>query len=304
MYYLISIVAFGLSLIPTSLCHIVARLIGTLIYYFIPVRRKVTFENIDRVYGETLTSTEKRKIALESYQTLAIVGIETLRLHYTSQEKLLSLVSVHGSEHLDNALAQEKGVIVFAGHFGNIVACGCAEAVRGVPVNVIAKGMHNKAAERFYFETLQKFGVKRIPTRRSKEQITQALNQGETVYMVVDQHMPAHRGLICDFFGQLASTTPAPTRFARETGAQIIPCQTAIRQEPGKHQINYREEFLLDLDGEEDEILRTNTERINRIIEADLQRYPGQWLWQHKRWKAHDKPDDWNIPKDLLKLLE
>ena len=304
MYYLISIVAFGLSLIPVKLCHLLARCLGTLIYYFIPLRRKVTLENINRVYGETLTKSEKRRIALESYQTLAIVGLETLRLHYTSQEKLLSLVSVHGSEHLDNALAHKKGVIVFAGHFGNIVACGCAEAVRGVPVNVIAKGMHNKAVERFYFETLQNCGVKRIPTRRSKEQIIQALKQGETVYMVVDQHMPAHRGLICEFFGQLASTTPAPTRFARETGAKLIPCQTAILKETGKHQIDYREEFSLNLSGDQDEILRENTERINRIIEADLKRCPGQWLWQHKRWKAHDKPEDWNIPKDLLKLLE
>ena len=304
MYYLIHLSAFTLSRLPAWLSNALARGLGLFIYYVIPIRRKVVWENINRVYGDTISTAEKRQIAIKSYQTLAIVGIEVLRLRYVAKEKLLSQISVRGQEHLDNALAQKKGVIVFAGHFGNILSCGCAEAARGVPVHVIAKDLRNQAAQRFYFETMQRFGVRRIPTRRSKEQITAALSQGHAVYIAVDQHMPAHRGLICNFFGQLASTTPAPTRFALETQAILIPCQTAILAEAGKHEIGYREEFSLNIVGDKDEILRENTERINRIIETDLKRLPGQWLWQHKRWKAHDKPEDWNIPKDLLKLLK
>ena len=305
MYYLIHLIAFGLSLFPPWLSYALARTLGRFIYYVIPIRRKVAQENVERVYKDTISAQEKKRIVLRSYQTLAILGIETLRLRYMSKEKLLKTLQVRGNEYLESALAQDKGVVVFAGHFGHIVLCGCAEAARGVPVHVIAKGLHNKAAEKFYFETLKKFGVQRLATRRSKEQILAALSSGAAVYMVVDQHMPAHRGLVCRFFNQLASTTPAPTRFALQTGSPIIPCQTAMLDKAGEHEIRYRAEFVLDTSAQTiEDSLRINTEGINRIIEEDLKRKPEQWLWQHKRWKVQDQPKDWNIPDDLMTLVQ
>ena len=305
MYSLICLSAFLLSLLPTSWSYALGRALGSFIFYIVPLRRAVAEQNVERVYGATLSPKEKRQIVHCSYQTLAIVGIETLQLRYIDKEKLQNNVQVRGGEHLKNALEKKKGVIVIAGHFGNIVACGCAEAARGVPVHVIAKGMHNKAAEKFYFETLKKFGVQRIPTRRSKQQIADALTAGAAVYIAVDQHMPSHRGLVCRFFDQLASTTPAPTRFALETGASIIPCQTRMLSQAGQHEVHYQPEFALEIYTDNtDDTLRENTERINRIIESDLHKEPQQWLWQHKRWKVHDEPSNWDIPKELVSLIK
>lgn len=206
-----------------------------------------------------------------------------------SKEELLQSVDIHGSEHIDNAVQKKKGAIVVSGHFGNIVISGCAEAARGVPVHVIAKNLNNKAAEKIYFDTIRKFGITRISTRRSKNQIVSAIEQGAAVYMVVDQHMPYHRGIVCEFFGQKASTSPAPVRFAQQTGAPIVPCRGAILSKQGRNELHYQEEFALDTDkATPQEVLQHNTQRLNTIMENYLKMNPGQWLWQHKRWKVQE----------------
>lgn len=289
MYYLLLTFAYVLSRVPTKWCYALGRGIGTWAYYLFPIRRQVARENVDRVFGDTLSTQEKNRIVLESYHTLGTVGLETIRLRFVSKEDVLRSVDVHGSEHIDNAVQKKRGAIVVSGHFGNIVISGCAEAARGVPVHVIAKNLRNKAAEKIYFDTIRKFGITRIPTGRSKGQIVSAIEQGAAVYMAVDQHMPAHRGIVCKFFGHDASTSPAPVRFARQTGAPIVPCRGAILSKQGRNELHYQEEFVLETENiESNDILRHNTERLNEIMESYLKMNPGQWLWQHKRWKVQD----------------
>ena len=293
MYYLLLIFAYGLSRLPTTWCYALGRGLGMLTYYLLPIRSKVARENVDRVFGDALSQKEKKDIILESYQTLATVGLETIRLRFVSKADLLESVEVYGSKHIDGAVQKSKGAIVVSGHFGNIVISGCAEAARGVPVYVIAKNLHNKAAEKIYFETIRQFGITRISTKRSKNQIVSAIEQGAAVYMVVDQHMPKHRGIVCDFFGQKTSTSPAPVRFAHQTGAPIIPCRGAILSQQGRNELNYQEAFDLETKNiDPSNILRHNTERLNKIMEEYLKMNPGQWLWQHKRWKVQDLSEE------------
>ena len=88
MYSLICLSAFLLSLLPTSWSYALGRALGSFIFYIMPLRRAVAEQNVERVYGATLSPKEKRQIVHCSYQTLAIVGIETLRLRYIDKEKL------------------------------------------------------------------------------------------------------------------------------------------------------------------------------------------------------------------------
>ena len=158
---------------------------------------------------------------------------------------------------------------------------------------LITKNLKNRAIEKIYFDTLQKFGIRRISASRSKKQIVAAIHAGSTVYMAIDQHMPYHRGLVCNFFEQKASTTPAPVRFARETGAAIMTCRCSILSQAGRNEIHYHEEFVLETENiPPQHILRHNTERLNRIMEDYLKINPGQWLWHHKRWKVQDMNEE------------
>ena len=145
MYYLILCLAYCLSKLKAQHCFALGRGLGWLASNFLPIRRTIVESNIDRVFGARPIKTDKKRLVLESYQTLATVGLETLRLKFTSKEEVLQRTQLTGAVHLDTALSVKRGVIVASGHFRDIVFSGCTEAARGVPVYVIAKRVEEQS---------------------------------------------------------------------------------------------------------------------------------------------------------------
>lgn len=94
-------------------------LLGRFVYKFLPYKRKVVMANIDRVFGEQLNSTQKRRLATSYYTHLLKSFKEAIQLRFMSEADLRNLVEVRGHEHMLAVVAQQKGVLVLTGHFGN-----------------------------------------------------------------------------------------------------------------------------------------------------------------------------------------
>lgn len=272
------------------------RLVGNGWYYLVPVRRRIARENVDHVFGDRRTPSERREIVRRSCQNLAMVGIEVLRLPY-DMARNESLVAIEGLQHLDAALARGRGVILVCSHAGNIDLLGVSLAVRGYPFQAIVKRASWKALDDFLEATRRQAGSGIIRPAGSRNAFLDALNRNETVLCAIDQHMRPRRGIACSFFGRLASTTPAPTLFALRTGAAILPARLVRTDRPGHHVLHLEPEFHLERPtGEPAADVRHNTERLNRIVERWIEAEPEQWLWHHRRWRVEKHPETWEIP--------
>jgi KDO2-lipid IV(A) lauroyltransferase len=108
-------------------------------------------------------------------------------------------------------------------------------------------------------------------------------------------------GIFVDFFGVPAATAKGPALFALRTGAPVF-LGVALRL-PGDPQ-RYRvviERIQVDASGDLDE----DVKRLTALHTARLQHYveenPGQYFWQHRRWKTRPQDDSespiacWNI---------
>lgn len=94
-------------------------LLGRLIYQFFPYKRKIVMANIDRVYGAQLTTSQKKRLAQSYYSHLIKSFKEALQMRFMSEADLRNQVEVRGHEHMLGVVAQQKGVLVLTGHFGN-----------------------------------------------------------------------------------------------------------------------------------------------------------------------------------------
>ena len=140
--------------------------------------------------------------------------------------------------------------------------------------------------------------------QNSKDEIINVLAEEYTVGFAFDQHMHHYRGIVCEFLGYPASTTPAPARFGFQTGAPIIPVLFVRDTKPGYHTITFEPELELETPFDNlDDNIRHNTERLNRIAERWIKSYPNQYLWLHKRWKVMNNPEEFDIPDHLLKKI-
>jgi len=185
-------------------------------------------------------------------------------------------------------------------HIGSFDLLGASMGARGVRIAGAFKDIKSKTAGSFVSESRKQSGVEIIPPRKSKEQIVEMLSEGYTIGFAYDQHMAHYRGIVCDFFGCPASTTPAPARFAFLTGAAIIPTLFIRDEKHGYHIIRFEEEMILETPYEKlDDNIRHNTERLNRIAERWIRSYPDQYFWVHKRWKVMQHPEEFEIPAHL-----
>ncbi|RYF09777.1 MAG: hypothetical protein EOO40_06305 [Deltaproteobacteria bacterium] len=268
-------------------------------YHLLPVRRAVASRNVARVFGDSLSAAQRRHIVRRSCVNLCYYGIEALRAPLLTEHSSAELVNNEQMRHVDAYLAAGRGVIAVTAHLGSFDLLGSSQAMRGYPVHALLKDIGWPAAARFWRRVRTQSGLGCIAPRQSARQILRLLRANQVVAFSIDQHLPAHRSIVCRFFGQWAATTPAPVRFAMQTGAPIVPIFIVREPQPGYHRIMVLPQLLLEQPyAEARRNVRHNTERLNRVIESMVVAYPTQWLWQHRRWKVQDNPQGWELPED------
>ena len=291
-------------LLPLWLALFIGRCLGWVWYYLIPVRRSIARENVRRVLGRDLTERDQRRIVRRSFENLAMNVIETLRAPIMTKELSTKLVERQGVSNIEAAWSKGKGVLYVLTHIGNVDMIGFSQPGRGLPLHGVVKEIHWAPAQKFIKRVREATGLKLIPPKRSKGQIRDVLAQNEMIGLIVDQNLNPRHAIVCEFFGMLASTSPAPARFGFETGAPILPAVIFRQGNSGHHLLRIEPEFILETPYPElDANIRHNTERLNRIVERWVREAPHQWLWAHRRWKVQDDPSGWEIPESLSHLL-
>ncbi|MBN1962850.1 MAG: lysophospholipid acyltransferase family protein [Deltaproteobacteria bacterium] len=288
------------SALPLNWSLRIGRFFSWLWYWGIPIRLKVARQNISRVFKGSLDAKAQKRILRATTRHWAMYGVESLRLPYLSDKQIEQLIKREGFEHLEAGLARGKGIVCVTAHIGSFDLLACSGPLMGLPLAVVFKDIAWKPARDFWYAVRDRTGVRQIAPRNSKNEIRASLARNEIVAFAVDQHMARHRAIVCDFFNHLAATSPAPVRFAMETGATIITCHIERLDQNGHHLFHVDPPFILETPYKENaDNIRYNTERLNRVIEGWIRKVPEQWLWLHRRWKVDDNPDGWEIPHDL-----
>ena len=258
-----------------------------------------------RAFGESVSPNKIRAMTRRCCQQIAMNILEDFRIPILFKEVDSPRFEVEGLEVLEAARQHNQGVCVVSLHQGNFELMIALGACRGFPLNIIYKEIHWKAAHDFWNLVRKTTGIKAIAPRRSKEKIKSVLAQGEFVGFAADQHMPPHRGIVCEFLGQLAATSPAASRFATQSGAKIILASTIRREsDPTQHLIRF-DSFELESPFDTDaENIRHNTQRLNDWMSSIILAHPEQWLWHHKRFKIDQVLHQYEIPPHLEHLVK
>ena len=77
-YLLLKPFLFTADLLPLPFLEKIAMLGGTISFYVMPNRRKVALDNIDKVFGDTLSQAEKIELAKNAFQHAGLSFIELM----------------------------------------------------------------------------------------------------------------------------------------------------------------------------------------------------------------------------------
>lgn len=267
---------------------------GRFLYHYLPYRRAVIRENIEQVFGDKLSEAQKKHLTKAFYSHLATSVKEAIQLRFMSEKKLRERVEVRGYERLLTVAAQNRGVLVLTGHFGNwefapIGGILNFKQFQG-QFHFIRRTLGNKAIEKILFKRYYQAGLNVIPKKNSLQQVCDALEQNHAVVFVLDQHasLVNRDGVAAEFFGKKAGTYRSLASFARHTGIPVVPA-AGYRLPNGHHVLEFHEPIEWQEYGSVQESIYRNTLAYNQALERIILAHPEQWLWLHKRWKLKER---------------
>ncbi|MBI5272722.1 MAG: hypothetical protein HY861_01920 [Chlamydiia bacterium] len=279
VYYLVRTLAFPLQWMPYSWIRKIGLVIGNLMFRCLGSYRKSVLSNLALAKDLPRSQKELLRIAKESFQNLAIVCLEYPRL---GKEKALSpTIFCENPETAETIYKTGKGIIFFCGHLANWETL-FLEGTNRMQGIAIAKPIANKRLYLWILSIREKYGGKIIAQRNAMAEGFRALKKGKFLGIVGDQGMPSS-GYSSLFLGRRAWTSTAPALLAYRTGSPIL--FASVRRTPTGYTIRYSEPIYPDLSQPLDSAVIHMMDASLAYLQESIKERPGEWLWQHNRWK-------------------
>ena len=257
-------------------------------YWPLGIRRGVVERQVAAAFPEFDAATVRR-VAREAYDNLGRVAVEATIASRQGPAGVRALFADSPDWAIvERALAQGRGVAFVAGHLGNWELSGGYLAARGVLVHAIARGMSNPLADRFFRRTRERLGMRVMHDQEAVRKVPRAFRNAESVGFLSDQATVGLASSFVPFFGRPAKTPRGAAVFAIRADVPVVLIQ-ALRQADGRY-VFHAEDIAVTHSGDRERDVDDIVRRFSEALERLVRRHPGQYFWQHRRWK-HQPPD-------------
>ncbi|UCF80778.1 MAG: lysophospholipid acyltransferase family protein [Acidobacteriota bacterium] len=278
----------------------IGRWIGRAAFRLLRRRRRVALRNLEAAYpgapsglapdaSAGLSPDERRALARRTFEHFACVVVEILRFPLLDKESCVSRVEFAGLEHMRAALAEGKGAIFCAGHFGNWELAALALGYAGFPMTMLTRPLDNPRLERLLACYRAASGNRLLHKHASLRHLMRDLRDGQAVTVVMDQHFGDANAVVVNFMGRPAATTPAVALLSLKTGAPVV-MVFPIALGGGRYRVLCEPGPPAALTGDRAHDEAALTVAMTRRIEHYVRKHPEQWLWMHERWRVPARP--------------
>jgi len=265
---------------------------GRFLFRWLPYRRAVILENLNRVYGANVEPAQIALLAQAHYGHLLSLLKELIQFRFLSDAHKKSIVRVEGVDGMIEAFEAGKGILILTGHFGNFEVSTVAgiehfPQVKG-RIHFLRRPIKPKWLSDLLSRRFNQAGFGVVGRRGSLEEIVSTIESGDAIVFPFDQYARRPEGIEVEFFGQAAGTYKSMAVIALATGAPVVPA-ASWREPDGTHVLKFFPALDPVLDDDVGQEIIKNTRAYNQALELSIVRHPEQWWWVHRRWK-NQKP--------------
>jgi len=220
--------------LPLSFGYAIASVLTELHFRFFPSRRHAALANL-AVMMPTATRRERVRVARRMMRSYNQMLFEFFRLPHLSRAELLRSVEVVGREHLENAVARGRGVILASSHIGNWELGAVVVAHWGYTLHAVAGVQLSRWLTPAVRETKSELAIHTVSYEDGLRKLLRALEHNDLVALMVDGDL-YHHGVPVELFGRETRWPSGPAVLAQRTGALVI-CGYGERLGPGRFRI-------------------------------------------------------------------
>jgi Kdo2-lipid IVA lauroyltransferase/acyltransferase len=282
-------------LLPHRAVLATGRVIGRIAHATGGTRRAIVRRNIELCFPE-MTAEERDALAYEHFKALGISLMELGLGRWASTRHLQSITQLNGVEHVQDALASGKGVILLSAHFTTLEVMGRVLAAAVPPFDAVFRKNRSEFMTELQRSGREVSAAGTIEKREIKKMI-RSLRNNRAVWYAPDQSYNRKGAEVITFFGVPSMHTTATSTLARLGNAVAIPF-FPMRNADG----TYTNTLYPPLEDVPSKDVVADTKKYVALLENHVRKCPEQYFWIHRKFK--DLPDgypDYYSDLDALK---
>jgi len=269
-----------LARLPGKAALLLVAPLAPLAYHFAGRRRKIAERNIERCFPEW-SEEQQQKLVRESFTSISRMIAEIAWCWSWPEKRFNKISQVQGIQHIREAQARGKGVLMVTGHFtclemGARIIGQCLDDAGGVyrPLDSPPMEWYQMRARRSYTHFMV--------SKRDARQAVRALKKGSVLWYAPDQDFGPEQSIFAPFFGIQTASLLATHRLSKLTGCPVVPMIPSYDKITGIYTV----ELLPALENFPGDDPVADLARINSIFEAQVRKKPEQYWWIHRRFKT------------------
>lgn len=256
--------------------------LGPLMFRFAGHRRRIAERNLERCFPEW-TGDKRQEVLRAVFKSLARMIVEISWCWSGPMSRFEKIGRIHGLEHLQEAEARGKGVLLVTGHS----ACqdiGGRILLTRARFGGIYRPLANPVVEWYQTRGRLRYAECMISKRNARKAV-KVLRRGGVIWYAPDQDFGTEQTTFAPFFNIQTATLLATHRLPRMTGCAVVPMYPVYDPQSRKYDV-----YLLPaLENYPTEDAVADLARINAFIEEYARKVPEQYWWIHRRFKT--RPD-------------
>ena len=275
-WLLIGLMKLGAKL-PFHIQVTIGKIMGMALYPLLSRFRKIAFINISRCFPDK-NKSEVEALVRQNFEALGVSIFETSNAYFATDEKIMSMISIHNEHYLTQAIDNKQSVILLSAHFMPLMLGSRALLLKHHIANVY-RPQNNPLFDEVMREGFISHGATMIKTKDIKS-LLNAIKNKLPIWYAPDQDLGADKCVFAPFFNIQTATVSATARLAKNDNTVVIP-YFFNRTESG-----YSMNFDAPIENYPSSDAITSATVTNKILEAQILKYPDQYLWIHKRFKT------------------
>jgi Kdo2-lipid IVA lauroyltransferase/acyltransferase len=287
--HLVLLLLLPVALLPLRLARAIGAGVGVVVFRFAGKLRCRVVERISASLPAIGRSNPQAAvlganvIGRRFFANLGRFFIEVVKIHFGLGRNLLEQVEFRGMEHYRQAKDAGQGVIFVTAHCGNWEASALAFGMRHDPLSIVVRHQRSATVTELLERMRVRYGNESILKDGSARKVLQVIRSGGVVGILSDIAVPQREGILTDFLGRPAWTTPMPAVIAQKTGCALLP--GFIHREGERLVVVFSPPVATaGLD------TAAITARLAQSIEQQIASYPDEWFWLYHRWKGAPAP--------------
>lgn len=274
-----------ISWLPYRVLMWLGSKLGRLLFKVLKSRQKVARRNLVLCFPE-MDATEREALLWQNAEESGKAMFETVIGWWWPDWRIRRLAHIKGFEHIQQALAEGKGVLLLAAHFLHLEAA-CRFFGMLHPSVGFYRPNNNPLLDYLQYHGRSRSN-KYMIGKRDVKGLIQALNEQEVCFYLPDQDYGRNRSEFVPFFAvKETATTTGTLLFAKAANCVVIPIYSSRLPNYKGYQVEILPPFTDFPSGDD----KADVTRVNQWVEQAVLKHPEQYMWLHRRFKTRPDPE-------------